>query len=221
MSNLIAIKGSKDGLRLQLDESRQLAGASGSAPRAAWPGGELFSWRADHGRHRRACAERRSSSRRCSTLMQQHGVRPESLASTARESRNAARAAGMSRAAADANRRERGTWRCRHYRSAHGSLRPDRAPPWPCHGAGRCQRRRRDYRRRQCDRLGAAARHGARRRARRSRRDDWRAGAGANPAADRRSDCSLARGPRRTGSPRWLVSNTTRSTSRRGMTYKR
>ena len=94
MSNLIAIKGSKGGLRLQLDEL------------AAWPevlealrgqfgqGANFF-----HGAQivvdigERALAEDQLAA--LLELMRQHGVRPESLASTARESRNAARAAGI------------------------------------------------------------------------------------------------------------------------------
>jgi septum site-determining protein MinC len=94
MSNLIAIKGSKDGLRLQLDEL------------AAWPevlealrgqfgqGSNFF-----HGAQivvdigERALAEDQLAA--LLELMRLHGVRPESLASTARESRNAARAAGI------------------------------------------------------------------------------------------------------------------------------
>src|SRR3954466_11280519 len=90
MANLIVIKGSKDGLRLQLDEI------------AGWPevlealrgqfgqGANFFNGarivvdigeRALAGEQLAALLE----------LMQQHGVRPESLASTARETRNAAR----------------------------------------------------------------------------------------------------------------------------------
>lgn len=94
MPNLIAIKGSKDGLRLQLDES------------AAWPevldvlrdqlsqashffqGAQIM---LDIGE--RALSEDELAN--LLALMQQHGLRPETLASTARESRNAARAAGI------------------------------------------------------------------------------------------------------------------------------
>jgi septum site-determining protein MinC len=95
MPNLIAIKGSKDGLRLQLDES------------AAWP--ELLESLRDQLSQAahffngaqimvdigdRALAEQQFGE--LLELMRQHGLRPESLASTARESRNAARAAGIS-----------------------------------------------------------------------------------------------------------------------------
>jgi|SRR6266508_2430286 septum site-determining protein MinC len=95
MPNLIAIKGSKEGLRLQLDES------------AAWPelldalrgqlgqGANFFNGAqvvVDIGE--RALSEDQVAA--LLELMRQHGLRPESLASTARESRNAARAAGIS-----------------------------------------------------------------------------------------------------------------------------
>jgi septum site-determining protein MinC len=94
MANLIVIKGSKDGLRLQLDEA------------AAWPdvlealrgqfgqGANFF-----HGAQiivdigERALAEDQLAG--LLALMKEHGVRPESLASTARESRNAARSVGL------------------------------------------------------------------------------------------------------------------------------
>ena len=94
MSNLIAIRGSKDGLRLQLDET------------AAWP--ELLdALRGQLGKGTnffqgaqivldigdRALADDQLAA--LLELMQEHGVRPEALASTTRESRNAARAAGV------------------------------------------------------------------------------------------------------------------------------
>src|SRR6185436_9426171 len=105
MSNVIAIKGSREGLRLQLDES------------AAWP--ELLDAVRDQlgqAAHffngaqivldigERALAEEQLAA--LLDIMRQHGLRPEALASTARQSRNAARAAGvaarpLSRAAAE------------------------------------------------------------------------------------------------------------------------
>jgi septum site-determining protein MinC len=94
MPNLIAIKGSKDGLRLQLDES------------AAWT--ELLDALRDqlgqaanffHGAQVMVdIGERALDGEQLTALlalMQQHGLRPEALASTTRESRNAARAAGI------------------------------------------------------------------------------------------------------------------------------
>jgi septum site-determining protein MinC len=94
MSNVIAIKGSREGLRLQLDES------------AAWP--ELLDALRDQlgqAAHffngaqvvldigERALAEEQLAA--LLEIMRQHGLRPEALASTARQSRNAARAAGV------------------------------------------------------------------------------------------------------------------------------
>lgn len=94
MSNLVVIKGSKDGLRLQLDEE------------AAWPellealhgqldqGSNFF-----HGARvlidlgARALAEAQLAE--LLGLMHKHGLQPDSLSSTARESRNAARSAGI------------------------------------------------------------------------------------------------------------------------------
>jgi septum site-determining protein MinC len=94
MPNLIAIKGSKDGLRLQLDES------------AAWT--ELLDVLRDqlgqaanffHGAQVMVdIGERALDGEQLTALlalMQEHGLRPEALASTTRESRNAARAAGI------------------------------------------------------------------------------------------------------------------------------
>jgi septum site-determining protein MinC len=94
MSNLIAIKGSKDGLRLQLDQT------------ADWPELlEALRGQLDHGANffqgaqvlvdigERALAAEQLTA--LLELMRQHGLQPEALASTARESRNAARAAGI------------------------------------------------------------------------------------------------------------------------------
>lgn len=94
MTNLIAIKGGRDGLRLQLDE------------RAAWPellgalrdqlgqGAEFYSGAkvvVDVGE--RPLADDQLAS--LLELMRGHGIEPASIASTSRESRNAARAAGV------------------------------------------------------------------------------------------------------------------------------
>lgn len=94
MSNLIAIKGSKDGLRLQLDEAAEWPEVVEALRGQLSQGANFF-----HGAHiivdigERALAEDQLAT--LLDLMKQHGVRPESLASTARESRNAARAAGL------------------------------------------------------------------------------------------------------------------------------
>jgi septum site-determining protein MinC len=94
MTNLIAIKGSRTGLRLQLDES------------AEWP--ELLDAlriQLDQGSHffngaritidvgERSLADEQLES--LLAVMRQHHLEPESLASTSRESRNAARAIGV------------------------------------------------------------------------------------------------------------------------------
>src|SRR5690349_11520583 len=94
MSNLIAIKGSKDGLRLQLDEVADWSDVIEALRGQLSQGANFF-----HGAQivvdigERALSEEQLSS--LLALMKQHGVRPDSLASTARESRNAARAAGV------------------------------------------------------------------------------------------------------------------------------
>jgi septum site-determining protein MinC len=94
MSNLIAIKGSKDGLRLQLDELADWPEVVEALRGQFSQGANFF-----HGAQIIVdIGERALSDEQLSTLlalMKQHGVRPESLASTARESRNAARAAGL------------------------------------------------------------------------------------------------------------------------------
>jgi len=94
MSNLIAIKGSKDGLRLQLDDqatwSELLEGLRGQLDQ----GTNFF-----HGaRIVVDIGERVLGDDQLEVLlelMRQHGLSPESLASNTRESRNAARAAGI------------------------------------------------------------------------------------------------------------------------------
>jgi septum site-determining protein MinC len=94
MSNLIAIKGSKEGLRLALDEhaawAELLAALRDQLGQAAhfFNGAQVM---LDIGE--RALAEDQFAE--LIELMRQHGLRPDSLASTARESRNAARAAGV------------------------------------------------------------------------------------------------------------------------------
>lgn len=94
MSNLIAIKGSKDGLRLQLDESATWTELLDALRDQLSQAANFF-----HGAQvmldigERALAEDQLVA--LLALMQQHGLRPDALASTTRESRNAARAAGI------------------------------------------------------------------------------------------------------------------------------
>jgi len=94
MPNLIAIKGSKDGLRLALDEhaawDELLEALREQLSQAAhfFNGAQAM---VDVGE--RVLAEDQLAE--LIELMRQHGLRPDSLASTARESRNAARAAGV------------------------------------------------------------------------------------------------------------------------------
>ena len=94
MPNLIAIKGSKDGLRLELDEraawAELLEALRDQLEQAAnfFNGAQVM---VDIGE--RALAEDELAA--LLELMRQLGLRPDSLASTARESRNAARAAGI------------------------------------------------------------------------------------------------------------------------------
>lgn len=94
MSNLIAIKGNKDGLRLQLDEAAEWGELVEALRRQFLQGTNFFQGAqiiVDIGE--RALTDEQLSA--LLELMRQHGVRPESLASTARESRNAARSAGL------------------------------------------------------------------------------------------------------------------------------
>ncbi|MFN8567826.1 MAG: septum site-determining protein MinC [Kouleothrix sp.] len=94
MTNLIAIKGSKDGLRLQLDELAAWDEVVSALRGQFGQGANFF-----HGAQiivdigDRALTEAQLAA--LLDLMKQHGVRPESLASTTRESRTAARAVGL------------------------------------------------------------------------------------------------------------------------------
>jgi septum site-determining protein MinC len=94
MTNLIAIKGSRGGLRLQLDELAGWPEVLDALRGQLGKGANFF-----HGAQLVIdIGERALSEDQLATLlelMRQHGVRPESLASTARESRTAARAAGI------------------------------------------------------------------------------------------------------------------------------
>lgn len=94
MANLIAIKGSKDGLRLQLDEQAAWAEVLEALRGQLNQGSNFF-----HGaRIVVDIGERTLADDQLPALlevMRHHGLSPESLASTARESRSAARAAGL------------------------------------------------------------------------------------------------------------------------------
>src|SRR5215831_17988888 len=94
MPNLIAIKGSKDGLRLELDERAAWADLLEALRDQLGQAENFFNGAqvmVDIGE--RALAEDQLAA--LLELMRQHGLRPGSLASTARESRNTARAAGI------------------------------------------------------------------------------------------------------------------------------
>jgi septum site-determining protein MinC len=94
MAKLIAIKGSKEGLRLQLDEQAAWEEVLDALRAQIGQGASFFNGAqlvVDIGE--RALAEDQLGS--LLDLMRQHGIRPESLASTARESRSSARAAGL------------------------------------------------------------------------------------------------------------------------------
>jgi septum site-determining protein MinC len=94
MTSLIAIKGSKDGLRLQLDEQATWHALLDALRDQLSQGAHFF-----HGaRIVIDIGERALDADQLAALlnlMQQHGLRPEALAATARESRTAARAAGI------------------------------------------------------------------------------------------------------------------------------
>lgn len=94
MANLIAIKGNKDGLRLQLDELADWGSVLAALREQIGQGAHFFQGArliVDVGE--RPLADEQLSS--LLDVMRQHGIEPEALASTARESRNAARAAGV------------------------------------------------------------------------------------------------------------------------------
>lgn len=94
MPPLVALKGGKDGLRLQLDELASWDDLLLAVREQLVQGANFF-----NGAHvmvdvgERALDEEQFQA--LVALMEEHGLRAESLASTARESRNAARAAGV------------------------------------------------------------------------------------------------------------------------------
>jgi septum site-determining protein MinC len=94
MSNLIAIKGSKDGLRVALDERAAWAELLDALRDQLGQAANFFNGAqvmVDIGE--RALDEGQLAG--LLELMRQHGLRPEALASTARATRTAARAAGI------------------------------------------------------------------------------------------------------------------------------
>jgi septum site-determining protein MinC len=94
MSQFIAIKGSKDGLRLQLNESATWDDVLDALRKQFSHGATFFQGAqimVDIGE--RALSEDQLAA--LLDVMREHGIRPEALASTARESRDAARATGI------------------------------------------------------------------------------------------------------------------------------
>lgn len=94
MTNMIAIKGSKDGLRLQLDELAEWPAVIDALRGQLDQSSNFF-----HGARLIVdIGERALNDDQLAALlelMREHGVRPDALASTARESRSAARSAGI------------------------------------------------------------------------------------------------------------------------------
>lgn len=94
MSDLISIKGGRDGLRLRLDAAADWAVLLGKLAQQLAQNASFFSGAKlvlDLG-ERAISAEQLTE---VLSLMQQHGVAAESIDAAARESRNAARAAGL------------------------------------------------------------------------------------------------------------------------------
>lgn len=94
MSHLVAIKGSREGLRLQLDETALWDDVLAALRQQLGQGASFFSGAqitVDVGE--RALAEAQLGA--LISLMQEHGLRPEALTSMTRESREAARTAGL------------------------------------------------------------------------------------------------------------------------------
>jgi septum site-determining protein MinC len=94
MAELVAIKGSKEGLRVQLDEAAEWPQVLDSLRRQLAHSGSFFNGAqltVDVGERPLNDAQLADML----TLLQQHGLRPQALAATTRESRNAARAVGI------------------------------------------------------------------------------------------------------------------------------
>jgi septum site-determining protein MinC len=94
MGDLISIKGGKDGIRVQLDEAAEWHSVLAALRTQFDQGGSFFAG----ARLLVDVGERPLNDTQLTeilALMEQHGVEPEALAATARESRNAARSAGL------------------------------------------------------------------------------------------------------------------------------
>lgn len=94
MHELISIKGSKDGLRLHIQESASWNDIIQALQVQLEQTGSFFAG----ARLEMDIGERQINEQELAdvlSLMQQHGLHPESLAANARESRNAARSAGL------------------------------------------------------------------------------------------------------------------------------
>jgi septum site-determining protein MinC len=94
MADLVAIKGSKEGLRVLLDSAAAWPAVLDALRRQLALGGNFF----DGAQLTLDVGARPLNEAQLSevlALMQQHGLQPASLAATTRESRNAARAAGL------------------------------------------------------------------------------------------------------------------------------
>jgi septum site-determining protein MinC len=94
MSDLISIKGGRDGLRLRFDDTADWGELIGQLERQLTQNRAFFNGaRLTLDLGDRAVSEAQLAE--ALNLMQQHGVAAESLSASARESRNAARAAGI------------------------------------------------------------------------------------------------------------------------------
>lgn len=94
MRDLITIRGGKDGLRVQLDDDAEWHAVMAALQAQLDQSGSFFAGArlvVDIGD--RSLSEQQLAD--ALMLMKQYGVQPEALATTARESRNAARAAGL------------------------------------------------------------------------------------------------------------------------------
>lgn len=94
MGDLVSIKGGKDGLHMQLDDVAEWSAVLQALRTQLDQGGSFFAG----ARLMVDVGERALSADQLTevlTLMQEHGLHPDSLAATARESRTAARAVGL------------------------------------------------------------------------------------------------------------------------------
>lgn len=94
MCDIISIKGSKDGLRVQLDEHVEWSKILTALRTQLQEGGSFFAG----ARLVMDIGDRQVSEQQLTEaldVMSEHGLRPESIAATSREGRNAARGAGL------------------------------------------------------------------------------------------------------------------------------